>query len=284
MPTFEGQGVKLYYEDQGVGQPVIFVHGTVCDCRVWFAQTDKLSSDFRTIAYSRRYARPNERQGDVMDSTVQNNSVDLEALIRGLNLGKVHLVGHSYGGFIAAYLATRHPELLRSLVLVNPAVFTMLASGRSTATSFGFLLKSPSVALSARRLINAVNATIRAVDGGDKTAAEKIFIQALQDGRAGLPSKPKGFSEMVAENSGTLKETTSPFPALTPLEAGNIKTPTLVVWGEMSAPWDTRISEMLSSSIPSAESMKISGAGHFCLNEKPAEVTDRIGKFLRSHS
>jgi pimeloyl-ACP methyl ester carboxylesterase len=284
MPAFDGGGVKLYYEDQGVGQPVVFVHGTVCDCRAWFAQTDALASDFRTIAYSRRYARPNDRKGDITDSTVQNNSTDLEALIKGLGLDKVHLVGHSYGGFIAAYFATKHPELLRSLTLVNAAVFTMIAQGRGAATSFGLLLRSPSVARSARKLINAVDATIKAVDGGDKSAAEKIFVPAIQDGRTGLPAKPKGFSEMVAENSGTLKETTAPFPLFTVREAKDIKTPTLVVWGEMSAPWDLKISEMLSASIPSAESAKIAGAGHFCIMEKPAEVNERLKKFLHGHS
>jgi non-heme chloroperoxidase len=284
MPVFEGEGLKLYYEDQGVGQPIVFVHGAVCDCRAWFAQTDALSSDFRTISYSRRYARPNDRQGDVRDSTVQNNSADLEAIIKGLGLDRVHLVGHSYGGFITAYFATKHPELLRSLTLVNAAVFTMLASGRSGAASFAFLVRSPSVALSARKLVNATNATIRAVDSGDKSAAEKIFVHALQEGRTDLPAKPKGFSEMVAENSGTLKEVEAPLPQLTSREVGSIKTPTLVVWGGLSALWDSRISEMLSSSIPSAESAKIPGAGHFCLMEKPAEVNERIRKFLHSHS
>ena len=283
MPVFEGQGVKLYYEDQGAGQPVVFVHGTVCDCRAWFAQTDNLSSDFRTIAYSRRYAQPNDRQGDMMDSTVQNNSADLEALIKGLGLGGVHLVGHSYGGFIAAYFATQHPELLRSLVLVNAAVFTMLAPGRSAVNSLTFLLKSPSTALSARRLINAVSATMKAVDSGDKSAAETIYVKAIEDGRTGLPAKPKGFSGMVAENAGTLNETTAPFPQLTAREVKNIKTPTLVVWGDLSAPWDLRISEMLANSIPSSESAKIAGAGHFCLMEKPAEVNERMGRFLHGN-
>jgi pimeloyl-ACP methyl ester carboxylesterase len=89
---------------------------------------------------------------------------------------------------------------------------------------------------------------------------------------------------MVAENAGTLKETTAPFPQLTPLEARNIRTPTLVVRGELSAPWDLRISELLSSSIPSAESAVIAGAGHFCLMEKPADVNEWLKKFLKRHS
>jgi len=277
--------VKLFYEEKGDGQPVVFVHGTVCDYRAWSAQAAALSPSFRTIAYSRRYARPNERHGDLMDSTVQNNSADLEALIKGLGLDRVHLVGHSYGGFIAAYFASQHPDLLRSLVLVNAAVATMLASGTSAAASLGLLLRSPSVALSARRLINATSATIKAADGGDRSAGEKIYVQqGIQGGRTGLPAKQQGFSEMVAENVGTVKETTNPFPQLSVREVTNIRTPTLVVWGELSAPWDSRISEVLAKSIPGCESTKITGAGHFCLVEKPGEVSDCVKKFLLSHS
>ena len=284
MPVFEGEGVKLYYEEKGDGQPIAFVHGTVCDYTAWSAQTATLSSRFRTIAYSRRYARPNERQGNVLDSTVQNNVSDLRALVRGLGMERVHLVGHSYGGFVAAYFATAHPDLLRSLVLVNPAIFTMLVSGSSTTASLALLLRSPRVALSARRLVNAVNATIRAVDSGDKSAADKIFVSALENGAEGLPAKPPGFSQMVTENSGTLKETTAPFPRLTAREVRNIETPTLVVWGERSAPWDSRISEMLCNTLPASEGAKISGAGHFCLVEKPDEVNLRVMSFLLSHS
>jgi pimeloyl-ACP methyl ester carboxylesterase len=160
----------------------------------------------------------------------------------------------------------------------------MIASGRSTGASFSLLMKSPSVALSARRLINAVDATVKAVDRGDRSAAEKIFVQAVQEGRTGLPAKPKGFSEMVAENAGTLKETTAPFPQLTAREARDIKTPTLVLKGALSALWDLRISELLSSSIPSSESEEIAGAGHFCIMEKPAEVNVRMERFLHNHS
>ncbi len=284
MPIFEGGGVRLFYEENGGGQPIVFVHGTISDYRTWSAQTESLSSGFRTIAYSRRYARPNEREGDVMDSTVQNNSADLESLIRGLGLDRAHVVGHSYGGFIAMYFASQHPELLRSLTLINPVVMSMLAKEASTSAALSLLLRSPGVALSARRAITATNVTSRAVDGGDRSAVERIFIPALQNGRTDLPAKPPGFWEMVADNARTLREATAPYPPLTAHEAKGIRTPTLVVWGELSAPWDSRISEMLSTSIPDCEGAKIAGTGHFCKIERPSEVNERIRAFLLKHS
>ena len=284
MPVFEGQGVELYYEEKGNGQPVVFVHGTICDFRAWSSQVEALSQRFRTITYSRRYAHPNDRKGDVMDSTVQNNSADLEALIAGLGLERVHLVGHSQGGFIATYFAIQHPRLLRSLTLVNAAVSTLLVRDNSTATALKLLLTSPRLAISGRMTVSGAKAAIRAIDAGDRSAAERIFVPALENRRKGLPAKPAGFSEMVADNAATLKETTTPPPQVTALQTTTIKAPTLVVWGELSAPWDARVSELLSKSIPESEAGRIAGAGHFCLVEKPAEVNECMKAFILKHA
>jgi len=284
MATFQGNGVSLYYETRGSGRPVVFVHGTLCDYRSWSAQVEGLSSGYKTVAYSRRYAFPNAREGDATDSTVQNNAADLAALVKGLGLEGAHVVGHSYGGFISAYFATQYPELLRSLTLINAAVAPMLISSASPAAQLGLLLRSPGVALSARRLLAGTIETIKEVQGGDPQAANRVFLPALENGRRDLPPKPAGFAGVVAANARTLKETTTKFPALTRREAGGIRAPTLVVWGDLSAPWDAGISQVLSESIPGAESSVIRGAGHFCLNEKPAEVNERLGSFLARHS
>ena len=283
MPTFEHGDLKLFYEEKGTGQPVVFVHGTMCDYRAWASQAESLAPRFRTLAYSRRYAHPNARKGDILDSTVQNNASDLKDLVSGLGLDRVHLVGHSYGGFIAAYFATQHPDLLRSLTLVNAAVATMLVREASVSASLSLLLRSPSMALSARRAVSTAKAAVAAVDGGDSSAPERIFIPGLQNGRTDLPPKPQGFSEMVADNARTLKETTAPFPQLTAAEAKRIAVPSLVIWGELSSPWDYRVSELLADSIPGSERAKIAGAGHFCLNEKPAEVNAALEAFLLKH-
>jgi non-heme chloroperoxidase len=283
VPSFDANSVTLYYEQQGTGESVVFVHGTICDHSVWKSQVDAFSSEFKTIAYSRRYAYPNNRQGDIMDSTVQNNSDDLLALIEGLVGGRVHLIGHSYGGSIALYFALKHPEKLRSLTLCNAAVATMLIKRQSAAAMLSLLLKSPRVAMSARRLVNASDASVKGVEGGDSSAPMRLFVPVLLDNRNDLPPKPADFEQMVTRNARTLRETWAPLPPVARTEVGTLQVPALVIWGELSAPWDFRISQMLAESIPSAEKVIVPGTSHFFLLEKPAEANNAMLGFLRKH-
>ncbi len=152
MPSLDVAGVSLYYERSGQGTPIVFSHGIPTDYRAWEAQVGEFSKSYTTVTYSRRYAFPNQRQGDVSDSTIEANATDLKGLIEKLGIAPVHLVGHSYGGFVAAYLTADHPELVRSLVLVEPAIATLLIEGpNSSGQLFSLLVSNPGVALSARR-------------------------------------------------------------------------------------------------------------------------------------
>ncbi len=86
-----------YYERSGSGEPVVFSHGVPTDYRALGAQADALSKRYSTIAYSRRYAAPNRREGDVGDSMVEANASDLKGFLEELGVAPTHLVGHSYG-------------------------------------------------------------------------------------------------------------------------------------------------------------------------------------------
>ncbi|MDC6351050.1 alpha/beta hydrolase [Zeaxanthinibacter sp. PT1] len=116
-------GAELHYTDQGKGETVLFVHGTQEDYRVFSFYTDSLAKDFRVITYSRRYNYPNTNaytKGD--EFSARSEAKDLADFVKALGLGRVHLVGHSFGGIIAMQFASDHPEMLRSLVLSEPAL------------------------------------------------------------------------------------------------------------------------------------------------------------------
>ena len=100
------------------------VHGGLEDYRTWSPQLAPLAaSHYRAIAYSRRYNFPNRNATrDAANYSAQVDADDLAMLIEQLQLGPVHLVGHSYGAVGALLFATENPELVRTLTLSEPPV------------------------------------------------------------------------------------------------------------------------------------------------------------------
>ena len=74
---------------------------------------DVLSKSFRTLSYSRRCAYPNPNK-DCTSSTIANNAEDLGRFISVKDAKPTHLIGHSYGAFVALYYAYTHMETVRS--------------------------------------------------------------------------------------------------------------------------------------------------------------------------
>src|SRR5690242_20216048 len=109
MPVVEVSGTRLEYVEQGRGEAVVFVHGSLEDYRSWRFQMESFAQHYRVIAYSRRYHFPNPVQ-DGPDYSAALHAGDLAELITALDLAPAHLVTSSFGGYVALYLAARRPE------------------------------------------------------------------------------------------------------------------------------------------------------------------------------
>ncbi len=282
MPTVEAGGVSLYYMERGEGRTAVFVHGIPTDYRAWAAQMGPFSEGRRILALSRRYAAPNARGGDVADSTIQNNAADLKGFIESLGGGAVDLVGHSYGGFASAYLAAKDRDLVRSLVLVEPAVSTFLvADQKSTSQLFALLLKSPSVALSGRRFQNgSLKPSLKALGEGNMALATELNVDGVQDMKGAYAKLSEESKRMMLDNAKTIAELNTAFPRFTAAEASKIACPTLVVNGESSPLWLRRIGALMTQAIPGAKGVMISRARHFPHMENPEEFNSRVLRFL----
>ncbi len=116
----EVNGVHIGYTEHGSGIPVVFVHGSMSDRRIWEAQRPDIALNYRYVAYDQRYFGPEPWRDDGRNFSQATHAADLMAFIRSLHAGPVHVVAWSYGGSVATLAASQHPELFRSLSLHEP--------------------------------------------------------------------------------------------------------------------------------------------------------------------
>jgi len=107
--------------EYGKGEPMILVHGTDSDYRVWIPMLAGLAKNFHVIAYSRRFHWPNALPAADAQSPASLHAKDLADFIAAMNLGPMHIVGHSGGALIALMMAKEHPELVRTLTVYEPS-------------------------------------------------------------------------------------------------------------------------------------------------------------------
>lgn len=122
----EINGVRLQYVEQGSGEAMVFVHGAPSDLRDWEPVREGIASRYRFLAYTQRYFGTAPWPDDGKNFSIQTLADDLTKFITSLNAGPVHLVSWSYGGLIAMSTALENPKLVRSLILYEPSVISVL--------------------------------------------------------------------------------------------------------------------------------------------------------------
>lgn len=281
MTSVKVGDVTLFYEEKGAGRPLLFCHGIPTDHRAWTQQLEEFSKTRRAISYSRRYAFPNERAGDLSDSTVSNNASDLKGLVEALGLAEVDLVGHSYGGFAAACFAAENPQMVSSLVLVEPAISTLLVEDAdSPAQMLSLLFRSPSVALSARRFQSRyLKPSFAALASGRADRAVELNVDGVEDSQGAFAAMAPETKRMMLDNAKTVGELRTRFPPFKP-QIGRIKARTLVVNGAESALWLRRIGQLTASGIAGSQLVAIPGSRHFPHMENAPEFNARLAAFL----
>src|ERR1700728_15776 len=120
MQTLHVNGTDMAYLEVAQGRPLVCVHGSLCDFRVWSAVLGPLTQHHRVIAVSLRHFFP-ERWDGISDTySIAQHVADVIAFIERLDAEPVDLMGHSRGGHISFRVAQQRPDLLRRLVLAEP--------------------------------------------------------------------------------------------------------------------------------------------------------------------
>lgn len=215
-------GVELHYQERGKGMPVIFVHGGLDDYRYWKSQMEPFSANYRFITYSRRFNFPNRNSLRRHDHSAIVEAADLAALIKALKLRRAHIVGASYGAYTALFLALKHPELVRTLILAEPPVLRLAQNKPQGRPLYEELMTN---------LWRPAGAAFR---GGDKEQALKLTVKYFA-GEGAFEQVPEALRQGWRDNLlewRALTTSRDAFPVLSLRDLKRIKAPTLLLSGE----------------------------------------------------
>jgi len=111
-------GIRMHYDMVGNGDAVLLISGLSMPGAAWAPQVKALAPHFRVLTYDNRGVGETDLPPEPV-YTVGQMADDAAALLRQFKIARAHVVGISMGGTIAQELALRHPQLVRSLVLVS---------------------------------------------------------------------------------------------------------------------------------------------------------------------
>jgi pimeloyl-ACP methyl ester carboxylesterase len=257
----------LEYEVTGDGEAVLTIHGAlIADIFLPLSHEAVLADRYRLIRYRRRgHGGSDPYSGPI---SLEVPARDAVALLEHLGVERTHVIGHSGGGLMAVQLALQAPELVHSLVLLEPAIFPPDATA-------GFLEGAAPV--------------LAAYGKGDTQRALDLWMELVS-------VDPGWRTELERGQPGAVKQTEDDAAAFFEFEipaipswvfdakkANQISQPVLYGVGSESGPLYQVAAQYFGSLVPRTEFVDLPGVDHSMLTSDPKLVADTAAGFLARH-
>jgi pimeloyl-ACP methyl ester carboxylesterase len=267
VPEAKVNGVTLYYELEGSGEPLVLVHGSWGDATSWRFVVPGLAERFRVLVYDRRGHSRSEQQPDTPGS-IDEDGDDLAALLDALDLVPAHVATNSWGGNIALRLATRRADLFRSLSCHEPPLRSLLEGDAESQEML-------------QRAASSLEEVGRRIAAGDHEGAARHFVEEVAFGPGVWEHElPAEMRAVFVQNAPTfLDELQDPNQVNADQDAlARLEIPVRLTEGSESPPLFPRVIDRLATLIPRVTRETIDGAAHvpqLSTPERYVEVTTR---------
>jgi pimeloyl-ACP methyl ester carboxylesterase len=231
-------GEKVSYHVQGTGSPVILIHGLSGSSKWWQRNIHALSSNHEVYVLDLPGYGATRRKGKSL--SLADGVRWLELFISTLHLGKVSLLGHSMGGYMALTFTAAHPEKVDRLVLVAPIGF------ETKKMLVAYLFPLLKIALYTHPRFFPI-LLLDAVKAGPRTLLRAAREVAAQDMR---------------------------------IETDLVFVPSLLVWGKNDTLVPVRIGRLLQRAIPDSRLVVLERAGHVPMFDQPDAFNAAVIDFL----
>lgn len=268
MPFVQAEGARLYYEEAGQGHPIVLVHEFASDLREWEPQMRFFSRDYRCIAFNARGYPPSDVPDDLALYGWEFAVADIAAVMRGLSIGRAHVVGLSMGGYAALQFGLRHAEMASAIVAAGAG------TGSAPSVRDAWLKEAPAMAQRFRDRGMAAMA--------DELGHSPTRVQLLR-------KDPRGWAQTMehlrAHSTTGMANTMARYQALRPSlhdfrdDFARMTTPVLLAVGDEDLPClETNL--MLKAAIPSAGLWVCPNTGHAINLEEPGAFNAQAQSFF----
>jgi pimeloyl-ACP methyl ester carboxylesterase len=252
---------RIDYDETGAGPTIVFVPGSCSTGAAWRPVIAALNGSFRCVSTSLLgYGGTSERRTE-HDASIAHEAEIVEAVIRKAT-GRVHLVGHSFGGLVTLAVALRAKVPLDGVTIIEaPAVEVLRDCGEHRYY---------------RTFLAMTDAYVAAFDGGDRDAiASMIDFYGGAGTFASWPPRVRAYA--TETTSVNILDWASAYGfRVTCTELAAIDLPVLIMRGGMSNYAMQRVNELLSIHIRGASLITTSGAAHFMIATHPEDVARAV--------
>lgn len=258
----------MAFLEGGKGAPLVLVHGSANDYRAWIFQMEAFGARYRTIAVSLRHFYPEHWNGEGSDFSLRRHAQDLAVFIQKLDAGPVHMVGHSRGADVALIMAMNHSELLRAVVLADPAPLAGLLP--KTAEADAELAKRSAI----------ICQSLERLQQGDVDGGLEIFIDGMS-APGNWQRLPETARQIRRDNVWSLKSLVADMhESFNCSDAGKIDVPVLLMTGEKSPRLYAMMCAALQTCLKSQQAATIPNASHGMNRENPDRFNAVVLAFL----
>ncbi len=273
----EVDGRQVYVEQQGSGAAVVLLHGFGASSYSWRHLMPELAKSFRVVAPDLFGFGWTERPRDAASYTRAGQARLVLGVLQALGIRRAQFVGHSYGGALTLYLASRHPEIVSSIVLVDSAAPSYPRDRRTRLANLRLVDRlSLQLALRPYRVRRSLLGSLH--DPGKVTPElvraylDRLRVEGEVDAYHGLTARlPR--AQQVEGDEGADRD----------VDLRAIAQPALVVWGSDDRVIPVSDGSQAARRLPRGEFATIPNAGHMPMEDRPEEVLQLLMPFLSAH-
>ena len=264
MPVIKTNGINLYYEERGKGEPLLLIMGITAPGSAWEKHAEYWEKDFRCIVVDNRGVGSSDKPAGPY--TTAQMADDYAGLLDALQVPKAKVVGVSMGSTIAQQLALRHPQKVQMLVL-------MCTWARCDNAAIGIFQHM--ITCKARLRPEEFALFIQLLIYSKSSWARNEMRAELEEGRkmAAVEQQPQPLHALEAQAAACINHKVLD-------DLGKIKVPTLVIGGRedsFTPPW---MAEEVAASIPNAELHLFDNCGHAFHWEKIVDFNPLVNNWL----